>query len=83
MRSGMEISSGFLSSALQEASSLRRSTIQSQDMNDVENNLIASDSMQNMDSAGDKDFPFTGIFASWNHSQMSVSSCMLLKSAKH
>ena len=48
-------------------------------MDDVENNSIASDSMQNMGSAGDKDFPFTGIFAPWNHSQMPVSSHMMLK----
>lgn len=51
-------------------------------MDDVENNSIASDSMQNMSSAEDKDFSFTDIFASWNHSQMPVSSHMMLKLAE-
>ena len=51
-------------------------------MDDVENNSIASDSMQNMSSAGDKDFPFTGAFAPQNHSQVPVSSCMVLKLAE-
>ena len=48
-------------------------------MDDVENNSIASDSMWNMSSAEDKDFPFTDVFAPWNHSQMPVFSHMVLK----
>ena len=66
-----------------EASSLKRLIIQSQDMNDVENNSIASDLMQNMSSIKDKDFSLTDVFASWNHSKMSVSSCMMLKLTEH